>query len=92
MSTNKQSNHPEQRYTCTQLRDAGMLQEGKAPACCTFCHTRTHEGKERQDTMYYEQTPEGRLLVLCCRIDNYLVPIDNELDNELKVIEGHIGA
>ena len=92
MSMDNQSEAVEKQYTCTQLREAGMLKDDEAPACCSYCHTRTHKGKEGQDTMHYGRTQEGRLLVLCCQVESYLLPINSELDNELKVIEGHVGA
>ena len=91
-SANTQDEHVQKSYTCTQLREAGLLNDATSPACCPFCHTRSHPGKEGQDTMHYEETPEGRLLVLCCQVDAYLRPMNHELDDELKVIEGHIGA
>lgn len=92
MSIENSSAPVEKQYTCTQLRETGILNDADAPACCAYCHTRMHKGKEGQDTMHYERTPEGRLLVLCCQVEGYLLPINSELDNELKVIEGHIGA
>ncbi len=77
-------------FTCTQMRQANILQ--KAPPCCPYCHEHPEQEPSEQHYMRHEHTPAGHLLILCCQIDQYLRPINSELDNELKIIEGHIGA
>ena len=82
--------YDQRQFTCTQLREANILQ--KAPPCCPHCHAHPEKGSDGEHYMRHEHTPAGHLLILCCQVDRYLHPINSELDDELKVIEGHVGA